>query len=242
MLQPGRRRDQRSGAGAKPEQPVYEEAGPARRWPPGSTALWRKFLLCRGGRRRFSSCVRLVRSPRVVALKPRLLCRLRRWQARGFPQLNVLVLHAAPEPLDEHLVHSAALPLHGDGDSRPVEFPRPFLAGELPAWVGFEYLRQIAGLPYHHRKGLHAQAHPLWTTATPAPSPDAACQYTGRLDKAPPSDVSDSGPPRSCPRGGSRGSNAAPPAVRIGCERSVPDDFFHQLGAFIFHRPIGISP
>src|SRR2546427_819332 len=56
-------------------------------------------------------------------------------------QINLLVLHAPPQPLDEHVIDPATLAVHADGDASPLETLGPLLARELRALVGVEDLR-----------------------------------------------------------------------------------------------------
>jgi hypothetical protein len=53
-------------------------------------------------------------------------------------EINILVLEAAPQPLDEDVVHPAAAAIHGDLDAGPFERTGEGHAGELAALVGVE--------------------------------------------------------------------------------------------------------
>ena len=58
----------------------------------------------------------------------------------GF-QINLLVLDAAPQALDEDVVAPAALAIHADRDLVVLEHLREFQAGELTALIGVEDFR-----------------------------------------------------------------------------------------------------
>ena len=53
-------------------------------------------------------------------------------------QVNLLVLHAFPQPLDKHIVHPSAFPVHADLDAVALDQVDEILAGELAALVGVE--------------------------------------------------------------------------------------------------------
>jgi hypothetical protein len=55
-------------------------------------------------------------------------------------EINILVLEAVPQPLDEDVVHPAAAAVHGDLDAGPFERTGEGDAGELAALVGVEDL------------------------------------------------------------------------------------------------------
>ena len=54
-------------------------------------------------------------------------------------EIDLLVFHAAPQPLDEALSRSS-LAVHADGDLAIQQDARERLAGELAALIGVEYL------------------------------------------------------------------------------------------------------
>ena len=56
-------------------------------------------------------------------------------------EVDLLVFEAAPQPLDEDVVHAPALAVHADGDPVPLEGAGEVVAGELAALVGIEDLR-----------------------------------------------------------------------------------------------------
>ena len=57
-------------------------------------------------------------------------------------QIDMLVLHALPQPLDERVVHPSPLAVHADLRVVILEHLGEFDAGELAALVGVEDLRR----------------------------------------------------------------------------------------------------
>src|ERR1019366_750467 len=57
------------------------------------------------------------------------------------PQIHLLVLDAAPQPLDEDVIPPSPFAVHADGDGVAGEHAGECRAGELRALVGVEYLR-----------------------------------------------------------------------------------------------------
>src|SRR6202011_1301755 len=55
-------------------------------------------------------------------------------------EVDFLVFEAAPQPLDEDIVHAASLAVHADHDAVPPQSPGEVVAGELAALVGIENL------------------------------------------------------------------------------------------------------
>src|SRR5271168_1620042 len=55
-------------------------------------------------------------------------------------EIDLLVLHRSPQPLDEHVVAPGALAVHADGDPVLLEDAGEGLAGELTALVTVENL------------------------------------------------------------------------------------------------------
>ncbi len=53
-------------------------------------------------------------------------------------QVDLLVFHAFPEPLDQHVVDPAALAVHANLDAVPLDQADELRAGELAALVGVE--------------------------------------------------------------------------------------------------------
>ncbi len=53
-------------------------------------------------------------------------------------QIDRLVLHRPPQPLDEDIVHASSPAVHGDRDTRVLEHAGELEAGELAALVGIE--------------------------------------------------------------------------------------------------------
>src|SRR5207248_9210794 len=56
-------------------------------------------------------------------------------------EVDFLVFEAAPQPLDEDIVHAPAIAVHADGDPMSLEGGGEIVAGELAALVGIEDLR-----------------------------------------------------------------------------------------------------
>src|SRR3954471_22264447 len=56
-------------------------------------------------------------------------------------QIDALVFQAAPEPLDEHVVHPATAAVHRDAHPGPLQYAGEPRRGELTALVGIEDLR-----------------------------------------------------------------------------------------------------
>ena len=61
----------------------------------------------------------------------------------SFVAHHVFILHAFPEPFDEHVVHPAALAVHADFDIVLFENVREIIRGKLAPLVGIEYLRCV---------------------------------------------------------------------------------------------------
>src|SRR5215471_16739700 len=59
-------------------------------------------------------------------------------------EVDFLVFEAAPQPLDEDVVHVAALAIPADGDRVALQGVGEIVAGELAALVGIEDLRPAA--------------------------------------------------------------------------------------------------
>src|SRR5205807_6513678 len=55
-------------------------------------------------------------------------------------EVDLFVFEAAPQPLDEDVVHAAALAVHTDHDPVPLQVAGEVVAGELAALVGIENL------------------------------------------------------------------------------------------------------
>src|SRR5271157_1540365 len=81
-------------------------------------------------------------------------------------EVDLLVLHRSPEPLDEHVVAPSALAVHADGDPVLLEDAGERLAGELAALVAVENLGLAVfaeGLleRLDAEAGLHRDRHPM---------------------------------------------------------------------------------
>ena len=101
--------------------------------------------------------MRLVRSPVVVAAKPVLKSRVQHRYGGVLLEVDFLVFHAAPKPLDEHVVHPAALAVHADFHSQFSQAPGPFRRGELTSLIGVENLRNTPGGTHRTLQSLQAQ-------------------------------------------------------------------------------------
>ena len=58
-------------------------------------------------------------------------------------QIDLLVVDAAPQPLDEHVVAPGVLAVHADGDAMTGEHAGERSARELRALVGIEKVRPL---------------------------------------------------------------------------------------------------
>src|ERR1700728_2366330 len=56
-------------------------------------------------------------------------------------QIDLLVLDAPPQPLDEHVVDPSTFAIHADRNAGALEHVDPLLAGKLRSLVGVEDLR-----------------------------------------------------------------------------------------------------
>ena len=71
-------------------------------------------------------------------------------------EVDLLVFEAAPQPLDEDVVHVAALAIPGDGDRMALQGVGEIVAGELAALVGIEDLRPAQAFDPDARRRLQA--------------------------------------------------------------------------------------
>ena len=115
----------------------------------------------------YQSCVEVlnirlpaVREPRVKIMLVRIDHEVGRQAMLQLPcrlvalQVNVLVLHGPPQPLDEHVVQGPAAAIHTDRDPRSLQHARERSAGELRPLIGVEDLR----LPLRQRRLQRADA------------------------------------------------------------------------------------
>src|SRR3990172_2636610 len=84
---------------------------------------------------------RLVRPAPVVEPEVALQRRVRFWRTLVGMQVDLLVLHASPQPLDEHIVDPSALAVHADADALGLKHFAERGSGKLRAMVGVEDLR-----------------------------------------------------------------------------------------------------
>ena len=80
-------------------------------------------------------------------------------------QINVFVLHVAPESFDKYIVKRAPPPIHTDGDFFAFEYIGKGNARELRALVAIKYFRlpvaaQGVVQTIHAKYGIHAVADP----------------------------------------------------------------------------------
>lgn len=60
-------------------------------------------------------------------------------------QVDVFVLHAAPQPLDEDIVDPTPLAVHADRNAGRFQGCRPLLAGELRSFLHSELWPTVSG-------------------------------------------------------------------------------------------------
>ena len=90
-------------------------------------------------------------------------------------EVDLLVLHRSPEPLDEHVVAPGALAVHADGDPVLFEDAGKRLAGELTALVAIENLG-LAVFADRLLERLNAEAASIVI--------DTRCENTRRLNQS----------------------------------------------------------
>src|SRR3979409_2240316 len=74
-------------------------------------------------------------------------------------EMDLLVFKAAPQPLDENVVHVATLAVHADGDPVALQGAGEIVTGELAALVGIENLRPAVPRE-RFLEGLHTKLRP----------------------------------------------------------------------------------
>jgi hypothetical protein len=75
-------------------------------------------------------------------------------------EVDLLVLHRSPEPLDEHVVAPGALAVHADGDPVLLKDAGERLAGELMGWTAPRAASNVPGWSLskpHLRRAVHGQ-------------------------------------------------------------------------------------
>ena len=55
-------------------------------------------------------------------------------------EIDLLVFHTSPKPLNEHVVHPATLAIHADLNIEFLQTPRPLCRGKLASLVGVKDL------------------------------------------------------------------------------------------------------
>src|SRR5437660_10590687 len=83
----------------------------------------------------------LVLAFRVVKFQPGANTGLGFGHSRISMEVDLLIFEAAPQPLDEDVVHTPALAIHADHDPVPFQGAGKVVASELAALVGIEDLR-----------------------------------------------------------------------------------------------------
>src|ERR1700731_2751377 len=83
----------------------------------------------------------LVLAFRVVKFQPGANTGLGFGHSRISMEVDLLIFEAAPQPLDEDVVHTPALAVHADHDPLPFQGTGEVVASELAALVGIKDLR-----------------------------------------------------------------------------------------------------
>ena len=96
--------------------------------------------------------------PVVVAAEPFPQTRPQRVHGGVLEQIDLLVFHAPPQPLDEDVVHPAPAAVHAVLDAETGQFPGPFGEGELAALIGVEDLGNATGGGQGVFQGFQAEA------------------------------------------------------------------------------------
>jgi hypothetical protein len=117
----------------------------------------------------------LVGPPGFVALEPASETGLQRGNGCAFAQVDFFVLRAAPEALDEDVVHPAAFAIHADAHIKFDQPAGPFRRGELAALVGVEDLGNVAGVGQGGVESAETQAD-LHGVGNAQPSTRRECQ------------------------------------------------------------------
>ena len=105
----------------------------------------------------------------IVVAKPPCEPGAERLDARVSAQINVLVFHAPPQSLDEHIIHPPALPIHADRDAFLLQRRDPFLRRKLAALIRVENLRAAElGNRFFQRFYAKKNYPECWTVARTA--------------------------------------------------------------------------
>ena len=96
--------------------------------------------------------------PGVVAVEPAIEAGLQDRNGRVFVQIDFLLLHAAPQPLDEDVIHPAAFAIHADAHIKLEQSAGPFRGSELATLIGVEDLGNVAGIGQGGVEGAQTQA------------------------------------------------------------------------------------
>ena len=98
-----------------------------------------------------------MRAPLVGALEPFLKALALGGQRAVLKQVNPLVFHAPPKPLDENLVPPSPFAVHPDFHSKIGQSARPFRRRELTTLFVIEDLWDLASGTQGHLRGLQAK-------------------------------------------------------------------------------------
>lgn len=101
---------------------------------------------------------RLVGSPVVVAAEPLPQARAQRVHGGVFEQIDPLVFHAPPQPLDEDVVHPAPAPVRADLHAEIQQSAGPLGGGELAALTGVDDPGNATGAGEGIFQGFEAEA------------------------------------------------------------------------------------
>src|SRR5260370_8198108 len=100
---------------------------------------------------------------------------MQRRHRRMIVQIHIFVLHAPPQPLDEHVVQRPAFAVHADAHSRRLQPAREHSACELGSLIRIENLRlpslQRFVQNLHPTTALPPLRHPPPTLPPPQPPP-----------------------------------------------------------------------
>ena len=103
-----------------------------------------------------------------------------------FNEINLLVFDAAPQTLDEHVVHLAALSIHADLNAEILQATCSLHGGKLTTLVGVENHRDCSGVGESLVQGLQTKTVFHGVGDSPAQAPDANTSPlppTGRRDR-----------------------------------------------------------
>ena len=97
-------------------------------------------------------------TPVIVALKPLFQPGTQFDDGGVFKEVDVLIFYAAPESLDEDVVHPAAFAVHANFDPQILQTTGLLCRGELATLIRIEDLGNLAGVGQSFVESLQAQA------------------------------------------------------------------------------------